>query len=176
MFKDARKLAHFYVNSNHFGGNLDDFAKADLSRMKKLRLEYNSFMGTIPKMKLMETVELLYMYNNSFTGNIDNLISGVNLRKLKVSNNSLEGEITPKLGDLKRLEILSLNGNNLVGTIPNDLRKLSALEELHVENNDITGMVPQGVCDLRKSELGKFVSDCAGQLPEVSCSCCTECF
>jgi len=123
----------------------------------------------------MKTIELLYLYNNSLSGTLDNLGSGVNLRKLKVSNNSLVGEIISELGDLRKLEILSLNGNNFVGTLPTELQKLTALKELQVEYNDISGAVPQGVCDLRKSFLEKLVSDCGGKRPEVSCSCCTEC-
>jgi len=127
-------------------------------------------------MNMLETMELLYLYNNSFSGTLNHLGSGVNLRKLKVSNNTLGGKIPSKLGDLKRLEILSLNGNKLKGTLPKALQRLTALKELRVEYNDISGVVPQGVCDLRKSFLEALVSDCGGEQPEVSCSCCTECF
>lgn len=35
-------------------------------------------------MSMMDTLELLYLYNNSITGSLDNVPSwGVNLRKLK---------------------------------------------------------------------------------------------
>mmetsp|Transcript_3555 Transcript_3555/g.7836 ORF Transcript_3555/g.7836 Transcript_3555/m.7836 type:complete len:983 (-) Transcript_3555:338-3286(-) len=174
MFKDAHNLAHFYVNSNKLSGELDDFAKADLPSLEKLRLEYNDFSGSIPKIK-WKSIELLYLYNNSLTGTLDNLKGAINLRKLKVSNNTLEGGVPKLLGRFKQLEILSLNGNNLEGTLPTELKKLTALKELHVENNDFSGVVPQEVCNLRQSILEKLVSDCGGDEPEISCSCCTEC-
>mmetsp|Transcript_14675 Transcript_14675/g.31313 ORF Transcript_14675/g.31313 Transcript_14675/m.31313 type:complete len:176 (+) Transcript_14675:3-530(+) len=173
---DARYLVHFYLNSNKLSGKLNDFANANLASLKKLRLEYNNFSGSIPKMNMLKTMELLYLYNNSLTGTLDNLSSGINLRKLKVSNNTLQGGVTTELGNLKRLEVLSLNGNNLKGNLPTELQKLTSLKELRVEYNSISGAVPQGVCDLRKSFLEKFVSDCGGENPEVTCSCCTECF
>jgi len=176
MGKDARNLAHFYVNSNKLSGTLNDIAIANFAGLKKLRLEHNHFSGSIPNMDVMKTLELLYLYNNSLTGTLDNLSHGVNLRKLKVSNNSLAGEIAPKIGDLRRLEIFSLNGNALVGTLPTELQQLSALVELRVEHNHLSGTVPRGLCDLRTSFLEKLVSDCGGGRPEVSCSCCTECF
>lgn len=39
MVNGANKLEHLYVNSNKMGGNLDDFALADLRSLQKLRLE-----------------------------------------------------------------------------------------------------------------------------------------
>ena len=176
MVNDAHNLAHLYVNSNRMSGNLDDFAQAkNLDSLQKLRLEYNAFSGTIPQFNMLETIELLYLYNNSLVGTLDNLGGGVNLRKLKVSNNTLDGPIASNLGELKNLKVLSLNGNKFKGTLPSQLQKLTELEELRFEHNDISGIVPQGICELRKSSLGSLVSDCAGKPPEVTCSCCTEC-
>lgn len=117
----------------------------------------------------------MYLFNNSFTGTLDNLSDGINLRKLKVSNNSLEGDITPKLGNLEKIEILSLDGNKLVGEVPAQLQKLTSLKDLQLQNNLLSGTIPRGLCDLRKSSLQLLVSDCAGNSPAVTCSCCTSC-
>ena len=172
---DARNLAHFYVNSNKLSGKLDDFAgSTGMGSLKKLRMEFNKFSGTIPKLNQKKTLELLYLYNNSFTGTLDNIVGFDNLRKLKVSNNTFEGDLSPELGTLKNLEVLSLNGNKFKGIVPTQLQQLTALSELRIEHNDISGVVPQGVCDLRKSSLTRLVSDCGGK--KVSCSCCSECF
>ena len=84
LVNDARNLVHLYVNSNKMSGNLDDFAQArNLDNLKKLRLEFNNFSGSIPKLNMIESLELLYLYNNSFSGDLNNLEDGVNLRKLK---------------------------------------------------------------------------------------------
>lgn len=65
-------------------GNLEDFSQArNLDNLKKLRLEFNSFSGSIPKLNMIKSLELLYLYNNSFSGDLTNLENGVKLRKLK---------------------------------------------------------------------------------------------
>eukprot|EP00573_Skeletonema_grethae_P007718 CAMPEP_0201695198 /NCGR_PEP_ID=MMETSP0578-20130828/7231_1 /ASSEMBLY_ACC=CAM_ASM_000663 /TAXON_ID=267565 /ORGANISM="Skeletonema grethea, Strain CCMP 1804" /LENGTH=746 /DNA_ID=CAMNT_0048181009 /DNA_START=111 /DNA_END=2348 /DNA_ORIENTATION=- len=164
MFQEASNLVYLYLNANDLGGTLDDFAQAEgLLSLKKLRLEYNSFSGTIPKLEL-PSLELFYAYNNSLLASgLENLSSSVALKKLKLSNCSLAGEIPPKLGNLTNLEVLHLNGNLLTGTIPSEFQELTVLEELRVEGNDLSGAVPFEVCTLRNSQLNVFVSDCGGE-------------
>mmetsp|Transcript_2096 Transcript_2096/g.4201 ORF Transcript_2096/g.4201 Transcript_2096/m.4201 type:complete len:149 (-) Transcript_2096:564-1010(-) len=147
----------------------------------------------------MPSIEVLYLYNNSFTGSLNADTLPPTLKKLKVSNNTLNNEIPSKLGEFANLEVLSLNGNEFVGKIPSELsnlnslqifhlqrnklsasipvqfQQLTSLSELRLDFNEITGSVPKQVCDLRDSGLQTLVSDCGGKNPKVSCSCCTEC-
>lgn len=176
MFQEASNLVYLYLNANDLGGTLDDFAQAEgLLSLKKLRLEYNSFSGTIPKLEL-PSLELFYAYNNSLLASgLENLSSNVALKKLKLSNCSLTGEIPTTLGNLTNLEVLHLNGNQLTGTVPSEFQELTVLEELRLEGNDLSGAVPFEVCTLRNSQLSVFVSDCGGEWSGVACSCCTEC-
>jgi hypothetical protein len=48
------------------------------------------------------------------------------MRKLKLSNNSLTGEIN--LDEMRNLEILSLNGNSFTGSIPSEIGELQDLK------------------------------------------------
>ncbi len=61
----------------------------------------------------LPNLELFYAYNNSLTGALPSE-KWDNMRKLKVSNNSLTGEIQG-IAYMKNLEILSLNGEIWIG-------------------------------------------------------------
>jgi Leucine-rich repeat (LRR) protein len=178
MIQEASNLVYLYLNANDLGGTLDDLAQTGgLLSLKKLRLEYNSFSGTIPKLDTsFPSLELFYAYNNSLlTSGLDNLSNNVALKKIKLSNCSLAGEIPTTFGSLTGLEVLHLNGNHLTGTVPSELQKLTLLEELRLDANDLSGAVPYEICSLRESKLSTFISDCGGEWSGVACSCCTEC-
>ena len=55
---------------------------------------------------------------------------------------NLEGELPAELGNLTRLQELSLGVNQLVGEIPSELGRLSRLTTLDLNNNQLTGDVP----------------------------------
>ena len=64
------------------------------------------------------------------------------VRSLFLSQNQLNGEIPPELGNLSNLETLSLWGNQLSGEIPAALGNLSNLETLSLSFNQLSGSVP----------------------------------
>ena len=61
---------------------------------------------------------------------------------LFLSQNQLSGEIPSELGNLEKLETLSLWGNQLSGEIPAALGNLSNLETLSLSFNQLSGSVP----------------------------------
>ncbi|KAH7445085.1 hypothetical protein KP509_02G105900 [Ceratopteris richardii] len=66
------------------------------------------------------------------------------------TNNALVGDIPPELGNLSRLQLLSLSQNGLSGHIPVELSKLSSLQHLDLSNNLLSGELP--------AELGRLQS------------------
>ena len=64
--------------------------------------------------------------------------------------NNLTDSIPPELGDLGRLEVLSLYGNELTGRIPPELGRLATVTELSLSSNRLKGSIPP--------ELGHMVS------------------
>ena len=64
--------------------------------------------------------------------------------------NNMTGSIPTRLGDLARLEVLSLYGNELTGRIPPELGKLSGVREFALSSNQLEGPIPP--------ELGGLVS------------------
>ena len=56
--------------------------------------------------------------------------------------NNLTDSIPPELGNLSRLEVLSLYGNELTGQIPPELGKLTTVTELSLSSNELEGPIP----------------------------------
>ena len=72
---------------------------------------------------------------------------------LEVFRSSLDDPIPAILGNLDRLERLSLSGNELSGTIPGDLGTLSELKELDLRDNHLRGEIPAELNTLRRLEV-----------------------
>ena len=69
---------------------------------------------------------------------------------LSLPQNQLTGEIPVELGNLTNLEILNLPYNKLTGSIPSELGNLTNLVRLELRYNKLTGSIP--------SELGNLVN------------------
>ncbi|MYA61751.1 MAG: hypothetical protein F4X94_04170 [Dehalococcoidia bacterium] len=70
--------------------------------------------------------------------------------------NKLEGELPSELGNLAKLERLSLPLNSLSGDVPSELGMLSNLKELILIGNRLTGEIPVelgGLTNLEKLYL-----------------------
>jgi Leucine-rich repeat (LRR) protein len=70
------------------------------------------------------------------------------LRRLFLDRNNLEGIIPPELGRLSQLQGLNLSVTGLSGPIPAELGNLSAMKHLVLRYNQLTGPIPP--------ELGKL--------------------
>ena len=78
----------------------------------------------------------------------------------------LEGSIPPELGNLSRLEHLSLGANELTGSIPPELGNLSSLEVLVLAVNYLTGSIPPELGDLSSLEyLRLYANELTGSVP-----------
>ena len=70
------------------------------------------------------------------------------------------------MGDLTKLEELSLSSNQLTGTIPKELGNLSELERLNLSFNQLTGEIPSELGHLSKLQsLLLYVNQLTGQIP-----------
>ncbi|XP_020540891.1 probable leucine-rich repeat receptor-like protein kinase At5g49770 isoform X2 [Jatropha curcas] len=68
------------------------------------------------------------------------------LRSLDLSfNPELTGSLTPRLGDLKNLNILILAGCSFTGSIPDDFGNLAQLSFLALNSNNLTGRIPSSL-------------------------------
>ncbi|CAO2842377.1 unnamed protein product [Amaranthus hypochondriacus] len=73
------------------------------------------------------------------------------LRSLDLSfNRGLTGSLTPKLGDLHKLNILILAGCGFSGSIPMEVGNLAELSFLALNSNNFTGEIPHSLGNLSK--------------------------
>ncbi|KAL2920718.1 hypothetical protein RDABS01_012209 [Bienertia sinuspersici] len=86
------------------------------------------------------------------TGKLSGDIGGLtNLRSLDLSfNRGLTGSLTPRIGDLQKLNILILAGCGFSGSIPPELGNLEELSFLALNSNNFTGEIPHSLGNLSK--------------------------
>ncbi|XP_020677530.1 putative receptor like protein 25 isoform X3 [Dendrobium catenatum] len=67
---------------------------------------------------------------------------------LDLSNQGLDGEIPPTIGQLTSLQVLNMSHNYLTGEIPPQLGNLLQLETFDLSVNKLSGMIPQELVSL----------------------------
>lgn len=193
-----RSLQELFVHKNQLSGPIPSEI-GNIRLLRKLFLHANELIGTIPpELGQSFLLEDLRLYENQLTGTIpssfaessdlevfllyDNMLSGTipsllyqlpKLRDFELHNNQLTGTIPDFTMTSTTTTSILLDGNRLSGTVPESFSKFSRLERLHLQNTDLSGSIPESICNL---SLITLKADCAGEDPEVSCSCCTECF
>ncbi|OQA19782.1 MAG: Leucine Rich repeats (2 copies) [Chloroflexi bacterium ADurb.Bin360] len=85
------------------------------------------------------TLNLSYGFSNSIPPEIGNL---ERLETLSLSDNFLRGSIPPEIGQLVALKNLNLASNELQGSIPSTVGQLAGLEKLQLSNNQLSGLIP----------------------------------
>ncbi|KAF8389934.1 hypothetical protein HHK36_024453 [Tetracentron sinense] len=94
---------------------------------------------------------------------------GFGIRNHLGSNGSLVGKLSPVIGKLTGLRVLSLSFNDLSGEIPIEVWGLAKLQVLDLEGNSLTGTLPiefRGLRRLRVLNLGfnKILGEIPGSL------------
>ena len=113
-----------------------------------------STASTFPS-ELGDLLNLTYLRlsGNSLSGNIPLELGNLsNLISLNLTYNSLTGSIPPELGDLSNLQRLYLGHNSLSGNIPLELGNLSNLNYLSLVNNSLSGNIPLELGNLSQLE------------------------
>ncbi|KAK1267698.1 putative LRR receptor-like serine/threonine-protein kinase [Acorus gramineus] len=84
-----------------------------------------------------------------------------------LSSVASSGTLSPKIGVLNYLTVLSLPGNNLTGDIPKEFGNLSSLTQLTLENNNLGGVIPNSLGNLTKLQvLILSQNNLSGSIPE----------
>ncbi|PNX75017.1 LRR receptor-like kinase resistance protein [Trifolium pratense] len=112
-------------------------------------------------------VSVLHLENQNWGGTLEPVLGNLTfLRKLKLSNIKLHGEIPREVGRLKRLKVLDLSNNNFHGKIPIELTNCTNLKEIILLYNQLTGNIPSwfgSMMQLNKLLLG--ANNLVGTIP-----------
>ena len=106
-------------------------------RVRKLVLPDWGLTGTIP-FEIGLLTELTRLILHSEYGPIPNFLTG---------------PIPAELGNLRKLEILSLDGNFLSGGIPEELGQLENLQIMWIGLNFLGGCIPEGLRDIERHDF-----------------------
>ncbi|KAF0909711.1 hypothetical protein E2562_000047 [Oryza meyeriana var. granulata] len=156
-------LEVFDASYNMLKGNIPPFNF--VISLKVLRLQNNSFSGSIPEALFRQTSMVLTELDlscNQLTGPLRRVTS-INLKYLNLSSNSLQGTLPITFGscsvvDLSRnmlsgnlsvvrtwgnyIEMIDLTSNRLTGTWPDETTQFLRLTSLRVSDNLLTGELP----------------------------------
>ncbi|THU70328.1 hypothetical protein C4D60_Mb08t23840 [Musa balbisiana] len=76
-----------------------------------------------------------------------------NVVQVTLSSMGFNGILSPRIGELLYLTVLSLPGNNITGGIPEQFGNLSSLTNLDLENNRLSGDIPASLGKLAKLQI-----------------------
>ncbi|MBA0753631.1 hypothetical protein Gogos_020105, partial [Gossypium gossypioides] len=154
------------LSSNQLTGEVSYLNVRDI-----VDLSSNHFTGPLPR--VLSTLRILFLSNNSFSGSLSELICNPSLTGmlaldiernlligeipdcwnhweilgyLNLGNNNLTGKIPPSLG-LEFLFMLNLRNNSMFGELPSTLRNSSGLIILDLSENHFSGNVPAWIGD-----------------------------
>ncbi|GKV44301.1 hypothetical protein SLEP1_g51493 [Rubroshorea leprosula] len=103
-------------------------------------------------------------FNGTLPGWIGNLSK---LQFLSVAINAFSGPIPKELGNLKELTVLSIHTNNFFGTLPPELGNLVKLDRLYIESCGVGGEIPSTFANLLNMRI-MLASNCpfTGKIPD----------
>ncbi|KAF3662967.1 putative inactive receptor kinase [Capsicum annuum] len=169
------------LTSINFGNNsLEGMLPSALGtspRLVKLDLSTNKLGGPIPTTYFTSTTLMnLNVSGNRLSGSIplegshasELLVQSpyqVALESLDLSENTLTGNLSSAIGNLRRLHVLNLAKNQLSGMLPTELAELRNLEFLDVSNNNFSGRIPEKLSlNLRVFDVSN--NDLSGAIPD----------
>ncbi|AES77339.1 putative leucine-rich repeat-containing, plant-type, leucine-rich repeat domain, L [Medicago truncatula] len=139
------------------------------SLIKYLVLDSCNFVEIPTFIRDLANLEILRLSNNNITSIPKWLWKKESLHGLAVNHNSLRGEISPSICNLKSLTQLDLSFNNLSGNVPSCLGNFSQyLESLDLKGNKLSGLIPQTYMignSLQQIDLSN--NNLQGQLPRA---------
>ncbi|KAG8097894.1 hypothetical protein GUJ93_ZPchr0013g35424 [Zizania palustris] len=109
------------------------------------------------KLKLNATGNELSDWNqnqvNPCTWNSVICDSNNNVVQVTLASMGFTGVLSPRIGELEYLNVLSLPGNKITGGIPEQFGNLSSLTSLDLEDNLLAGEIPVSIGQLSKLQL-----------------------
>ncbi|GJP45186.1 hypothetical protein CLOM_g4607 [Closterium sp. NIES-68] len=163
-FSRLSRLQVLDLSLNKLNGSLD--AVKAMTSLRDLKLNGNNFKAILPP-SFSTLTALTYIdlsYNKFITGHASQLLHLTHVKVLGLRGCSLTGIFPERIGQLTKLQTLSLS--NLNGSLPTSLSRLVNLQDLSLTENFFTGSLPESLTILSNLERLKLrTSQLLGTLP-----------
>ncbi|KAF3455673.1 hypothetical protein FNV43_RR00313 [Rhamnella rubrinervis] len=150
-----KKLEMLDLSHNKLQGSLDasplftsffEISENKKTSLKVLDISKNQFSGTIPQWlgNFGSSLEILNLHGNNFHGNLPQTFrngSMLNLKKLDLSDNQLQGKVPQFLMNCSKLQVLNLGHNQISDTFPFWLQSMPELQVLVLRWNKFYGPI-----------------------------------
>ncbi|AEE28044.1 putative LRR receptor-like serine/threonine-protein kinaseRLK-Pelle-LRR-VIII-1 family [Arabidopsis thaliana] len=112
-------------------------------------------------------VSELQLFSMNLSGNLSPELGRLSrLTILSFMWNKITGSIPKEIGNIKSLELLLLNGNLLNGNLPEELGFLPNLDRIQIDENRISGPLPKSFANLNKTKHFHMNNNSiSGQIP-----------
>ena len=149
------RVSRLRLSNNALTGQMPNVL-GELAHLVELSLWHNRLTGPVPAaLGRLTNLDWLDLNYNDLTGTMPDLGRLGALRGLYLGGNDFAaGPIPSWVGNLARLERLSLWETNRTGPIPAALGGLAELRTLELQNNALTGETPSALTNLR--QLDRF--------------------
>jgi hypothetical protein len=152
------------LESNFLSGTFP--GSVPFENLRLLYLDFNMISGRVPESLLSPTFEVLSLRDNTLDGSISTRIGDlVQMKTLDLTNNDITGTIPSEIGALNnKLGSLYLDGNSFSGTIPSQMGLLTGLGVLFLSDNELSGTVQVELASLSLLHLQLFANNVTGSL------------
>ncbi|CAL2240990.1 unnamed protein product [Prunus armeniaca] len=179
VFTESRtrnaSLPNFRVLGNNLAGQVPKWMlNISTETLEFLDLSVNSLTGfgqPSPVVLPWVNLQVLLLYLNMLQGPLP--IPQPSILYYTISDNKLNGEISPLICDLSALQFLDLSNNKLSGMLPQCLGDFSDdLRVLNVRNNSFHGVLPQAYTNTSNLRIFDVsLNQLQGQLPRPLANC-----
>ncbi|KAF4390460.1 hypothetical protein G4B88_024466 [Cannabis sativa] len=133
------------------------------------QLKVSNVAGTIPEeLWSLSFLSNLNLGQNFLTGTLSPSIGNLTkMQYLSLGINALSGEVPKELGLLTELLILSFSSNNFSGPLPPELGNLIKLQHLFIDSAGVSGEIPSTFANLQSLEtLRASDNEFTGKIPK----------
>ncbi|XP_042499522.1 MDIS1-interacting receptor like kinase 1 [Macadamia integrifolia] len=168
-------LEELYLDHNQLQGSIPASFKG-LSSLKRLELQGNKLSGEFPDLGPLKNLTFLDASDNAISGGVPVGLPG-SLIEISMRNNSLDGNLTEKIGDLGFLQVMDLSHNQLSGTVSSILFQHPSLQQLTLSYNQLSSIqVPSDMgamselvaLDLSYNQLQGLLPAFMAMMPKLS--------
>ncbi|XP_022148306.1 probable LRR receptor-like serine/threonine-protein kinase At1g34110 [Momordica charantia] len=172
------KLSNCNLNTKNGSSNIPNFLSTQ-HHLKFVDLSHNNLVGTVPVWLLQNNTNLdhLILTNNSLIGNLQLPSFKHPLTNLKLSCNSLSGQLPSDMGFLlPNLVHFNISRNNFEGNLPSSITTMRSLNIFDLSNNRFSGKLQMSMfsnmsqlsrLQLRNNNFSGSIEDGVQDIPDL---------